>query len=198
MRKDIDSLVFSEAYRSLVVMIVKIRLLVILIAPVVALSCAATAWADDLRLSANTPEVGISTRPDGRNFMRLPALEFNIVADAQCPNGLARESLSLSIADTRVTNRINDEAGPRLEFSVMVPAAQIGPVAVDQFCTAEGAAAGVRRTLRIPSVLSAQAALLCVSEDDSKMTYASQPLDVLLHCEGSEDLEESKTEPVRR
>ena len=176
-------------------MSVKIRLAVFLIAPAIALSCAALAWAGELSLSANTPEIGISTRPDGRNFMRLPALEYNIVADAVCPNGLARESFSLSIADTRVTNVVDDESGARLELSVRVPASQIGPVAVDRFCTAASEAAGDIRTLRIPSILSAQAALLCVSEDGNEMTYASESLDVLLNCESAD---ESQIESNRR
>jgi len=176
-------------------MIEKTRLAILLIAPVAALSCAAVAWSGELDLSANTPEVSIPTRPDGRNFMRLPALEYNVVADTLCPNGLARESLSLSIADTRITNAIDAETRSRLELSVRVPAAQIGPVAVNQFCTADSVAAGGPLTLRIPSVLSAQAALLCVSETGSEMTYGSVSLDVLLLCESADQPQTESIEP---
>ncbi|MDH3439810.1 MAG: hypothetical protein OEM63_03585 [Gammaproteobacteria bacterium] len=175
-------------------MIVKNRLALLVIAPIAALSCALMAWSGELGLTANAPEVSIPTRPDGRNFMRLPELEYNIVADMLCPDGLARESLSLSIADTRVTRAIDAETGSRLELSVRVPAAQIGPVAVNQFCTAENVAAGGRRTLRIPSVLSAQAALLCVSETGREMTYASAPLDVMLLCESADQPQTEMTE----
>lgn len=178
-------------------MIQNSRLAVFLLVPIVAFSCATIVQADELGLAANTPEVGISTRPGGRNFMRLPALRYEFVADTRCSAGLAPGTLSLSIADTRVTRELDIDSGSRIELSVNVPAAQIGPIAVDRFCTADNSGSGQddRRTLRIPAVLSAQAALLCVSESTSEMTYESESLDVLLRCDIAN---EPETHSIRR
>lgn len=176
---------------------VKCLLAVMLFVPVASLSSTSIAWADELALSANTPEVSISTRPAGRNFMRLPALKYDFAVDASCGDGLSPESLSLSIADTRVTNSLNNDTGPRVELSVNVPASQIGPIAVDQFCSTDSTDSGEdgHATLRVPAVLSAQAALMCFSESGNEMTYASESLDVLLRCD-TED--ESETHSIRR
>lgn len=160
------------------------------------LAAAAAAWltiadsapAGELSLSADTPDVTISTRPVGRNFMRLPELEYKFVIEPDCDENLSAESVSLSIADTRVLQPVKDLApGNPLQVSVAVPASQIGPVAVDSFCVAreDNVDAEPANSMRIPSVLSVQAALLCVSETSSEITYTSESLDVVLHCEHS-------------
>ena len=146
--------------------------------------------AGDLEVSASTPDVEVSTRPAGRNFMRLPALRYDVVLTTNCPDLLSARSVSLSIADTRIAldaERLNE--GPRLEISISVPAAQIAPVAVAGFCTDDdGEPAGPgARSVRIPSVLSAQAALTCADDESTEITYASTSLDVLLRCEVEEE-----------
>lgn len=151
--------------------------------PVVVLSLAVTTSAGELSLSASTPEVSLSTRPTGRNFMRLPSLRYEFVVESQCPEGLSPEALSLSIADTRVTKNQEDIASAATSLSVDVPASQIGPVAVEKFCTAESIEQEVSQSLRLSSVLSAQSSLLCVGDAGDDMTYTSASLDVVLQCE---------------
>lgn len=163
--------------------------------PVAVLSLAVTASAGELRLSASTPEVNVSTRPAGRNFMRLPSLRYEFVVESGCPEGLSPETLSLSIADTRVTKNQEDIQSTATSLSVNVPASQIGPVAVEQFCTAESIEQERRQSLRLSSVLSAQSSLLCVGDNGNDMTYASASLDVVLQCE---DLEEAEDGPSTR
>ena len=60
------------------------------------------AAAGDLEVTASTPDVEVSTRPAGRNFMQLPTLRFDMVLNASCPDPLTAQAVSLSIADTRV------------------------------------------------------------------------------------------------
>ena len=141
--------------------------------------------AGDLEVSADTPEIEVSTRPAGRNFMQLPALRYDMVLTTNCPAQFAARAVSLSIADTRIAldaDRLNQ--GSRVEVSISVPAAQIAPVAVEGFCTADEGeqASTVARSLKIPSVLSAQAALTCADDQATEITYASAALDVVLRC----------------
>jgi hypothetical protein len=140
------------------------------------------AVAGELEVSSNTPTVVISTRPAGRNFMRLPSLDYLFAIDAQCPAELQPSAITISIADTRVSLRGADLSVPMpLRIPVTVPASQIGPIPVDRYCTANQAETP-EPNLPIPAVLSAQISLLCAGESDSEMTYASNSLDVVLQC----------------
>jgi hypothetical protein len=156
--------------------------------------CGTSAHAGELAVSAVAPNVTVETRAAGRHFIRLPALEYAFVIDARCRTDLLPTSLSLSIADTRVAIPADDiSVDAPVELTVRIPAGQIGPVAVEGFCIRNDAGVqsseAFRETVSIPSVLSVQASLLCSSETDSEMTYASQTLDVTLTCEhaGEED-----------
>jgi hypothetical protein len=147
------------------------------------------AHAEDLTVSADTPTVVISTRPAGRNFMRLPDLDYRIAIDGQCPTALAPGAISISIADTRIAVGQSElAAADGLHIPVTVPASQIGPVAVGRFCTdaTDGDDGAAADDLRIPAVLSAQVSLLCTGEADNEMTYAATSLDVILHCEAGD------------
>lgn len=144
------------------------------------------AIADDLDVSASTPDVTIRTRPPGRNFIRLPALEFRFAILARCQAARRPTAISLSIADTHVSALAGaPDSGAAIELTVSIPAEQIGPVAVATFCENDGAdqATDVPLSVRIPSVLSAQAAMLCADDTSSQMTYTSKPLDVMIYCE---------------
>jgi hypothetical protein len=149
------------------------------------LACAsATARGEDLDISASTPDVTITARSTSRNALQLPALEFDFDIDARCPAGLLPASVSLSIADTRVTN---DEPGNDwpLKMSVRIPAEQIAPVPIARFCVDGDEAENLQADtlVRIPSVLSAQAAVLCAGEAAQQMLYASESLNVVVRCE---------------
>jgi hypothetical protein len=141
------------------------------------------AVAGELDVSANTPTIVISTRPAGRNFIQLPSLDYLFAIDAQCPAELQPSSITISIADTRVSDA--DVSAPMpLQIPVTVPAAQIGPIAVDRYCTVNEAEESETpdSKMTIPAVLSAQISLLCAGESGSEMTYSSTSLDVVLEC----------------
>ena len=148
--------------------------------------------AGELEMAAGTPDATVSTRPAGRNFMRLPGLVYDFAIRASCREGLQPQSVSLSIADTRITlgpGRLADEQP--INVAVKVPAAQISPVALDRFCVRDPGddTAADSSPVRIPAVLSAQGALLCADESSSEMIYASASLDVNLHCQQETETE---------
>ena len=90
------------------------------------------AEAGELQVSAETPDVTIETRPAGRNFIRLPDLDYVFTIEAECTVNLEPTSISLSIADTRISLDADQVAAARpVRVSVSVPAAQIGPVAME-------------------------------------------------------------------
>ena len=66
----------------------------------------------------------ISLRSSSRP-VRLPNLSFNLRIQALCPAALEPESISISIADTRVNIR-PDDGGP-IERTIRVPRKQLGP-----------------------------------------------------------------------
>jgi hypothetical protein len=117
--------------------------------------------------------------------MQLPSLDYLFAIDAQCPAELQPSSITISIADTRVSLSGADVSAPMpLQIPVTVPAAQIGPIAVDRYCTVNEAEESDTPDpkLTIPAVLSAQISLLCAGESGSEMTYSSNSLDVVLEC----------------
>lgn len=142
----------------------------------------AFAQSDDsapLQINADTPVVEIGARTAGRNFMRLPSLTYRVDLVANCPIDLMPKAMSLSVADTRRSVGETDISGDQAtSVTITIPVSQIGPVAVDGFCVADGE----DEALRIPAVLSLQASLLCASEEMSQMIYASKSLDVMLSC----------------
>ena len=130
-------------------------------------------------LNADTPVVAIGKQSAGRNFLRLPSIEYQFDLAANCPLGLAAETISLNVADTRKSLTTTDLSGEETTVVKMaVPAAQIGPIAVAGFCVTEDD----QETFRIPAVLSLQASLLCANEEVRQMIYASRSLDVTLSC----------------
>ena len=151
---------------------------------------AQTQTSDALRVYADTPVISVEKREAGTNFMRLPSLTYELAIGKRCRGGLEPAILSLSVADTRRSfdaDTMSDTADLAVRFAV--PAAQIGPIAVEDFCVKSEMPADENEnrthdleTMTVPAVLSLQASLLCTSESESQMTYASASLDVELEC----------------
>lgn len=154
-----------------------------------------------ITLSAEPPVVTVTGLPSGRYFMDLPALEYVLDIAAHCAGDALPHSLSINVADTRVTlSREEFGQAPARHLQLTIPASQTAPLAVDDFCATEPAGAerppagapemrfvpesGVRepRLLEIPDVLSAQISLVCGDGEQRRMTWASQPLGVTLAC----------------
>jgi hypothetical protein len=159
------------------------------VAFVLAVTAAGPADAKDtLSVAANAPAVPLAPRSPGRNFVRLPTLEFTFEIQADCSGSRSPESLSLNVADTRksLTAEQIVSDGPT-EISLQIPASQIAPLVIEDFCVLpleeDSVTVGEAPSqITIPSALSAQAALLCAGDEDKAMTYVSRSLDVALVC----------------
>ena len=166
------------------------RPLTVAAAVLLAVSAAGPAQGKDtLSVMADAPVVQLSPRGRGRNYVRLPTLEYKFEIQFQCTESRAPGSLSLNVADTRKWLAADDIAsdGPT-EIRLQIPAGQIAPLVIDNFCIARGEEDSAGNSdaptqMIIPAALSAQASLLCEGDEDKVMTYVSRPLDVSLLCE---------------
>ncbi len=155
---------------------------------------------DFLSIAAKAPAVNLAPRDPGRNFVRLPTLEYQFEVHTQCSDSRSPESLSLNVADTRKSLQADKivSNGPT-EISLRIPASQIAPLVVEGFCVApvEEGGDGISEAptkITIPAALSAQASLLCAGDEDKAMTYVSRTLDVSLVCDRQVLDEESADE----
>lgn len=145
-----------------------------------------TAFSDDadgqLDFEFDTAVAAIAPRSTSKPIS-LPTLTFALRAEARCPALLAPESVSISIADTRIT--IKPETDGALEKSIRVAEKQLGPLAVEDFCLADNAA-DAGESLQVDDALSAQLSLRCVGEDRESISYQTAALSVTLQCETTE------------
>jgi len=141
-----------------------------------------------LTIVASTPVVSIQPRQGNGKFIRLPTLEYTFKIRARCNLNRNPTSLLLSIADTRKSLDTADISWePPAELTLKIPAEQIGPIAVEEFCHAadEDIASNdnIKKQLTIFAAMSAHASLRCESESDQHVNYVSKTLDVKLICE---------------
>jgi hypothetical protein len=142
-----------------------------------------------LRLSSDTPTVEVKPRNRERAPLVLPDLEFQIQIDAVCADSTTPASLSLGVADTRRSfSSAQILAGEFQTVRLQVPAKQIAPVVIKDFCVSDAEfdnssdPAGLQLPVTIPAALSAQASFLCVGDNAYAMHYSSTALAVILHC----------------
>ncbi|MGI9199867.1 MAG: hypothetical protein ACR2QL_02320 [Woeseiaceae bacterium] len=143
-------------------------------------STATVAHADDrLEIEFDTAVAKIAPRSSA-SPIKLPNLTFTLRARTFCPGPETAESLSVSIADTRITISPADE--DVIEESIQVSEKQLGPVAVEDFCLGEDTSDG-QESLRINDALTAQLSLRCAGESSESISYESAALSVALLCE---------------
>lgn len=153
-----------------------------------------------LQLSAEPPVVDVSGIPPGRQFVELPSLEYRFEVQTACGGNRTPRSLSINVADSRVALSGAALEGEPEELVLTIPARQLAPIAVNDFCVVEEnrvhggatenalanipsvAGAESRRLLTLPAVVSAQASLVCAGEDGHDISYVTEPLDVTLSC----------------
>jgi len=147
-----------------------------------------------LVLTASTPRVEISSRNATRNYLRLPSLEYAFQFTARCAGNFSPQSLSLSIADSRksLSGEQLQNMTTEIAITMTVPAKQLAPLAIENFCIMPASDTDTMtlsssKTIIIPAAFSAQASLLCVSEDQQAMIYASNSLDITLICNPGEE-----------
>ena len=168
--------------------------------------CICAAAADEtgphtLSVAAETPEVAVKRQAPGRRSLSLPSLDYRVSIEARCPDEWTPESLSLNIADSRISRTGDDlKQGTYQQLGITVPARQLAPLTLRDFCVIDAADEGSasipeksvlpRHTpdhsrLKMDATL-AHASLRCSKDDEHRIVYVSQPLDVTLVCESDE------------
>lgn len=151
----------------------------------------ATRTTHSLQVEAAAAAVDVSPRGGLRTPIVLPALEFVFSVNAACANSFEPESVTLTVADSRSYLGADQLLAPDMpELRLTVPANQIAPLIVTDFCVVAGAEETVltdrravpNESLTVPATLSANTSLLCVSEGKQEILYTTTPLDVMLTC----------------
>jgi hypothetical protein len=137
-----------------------------------------------LRANAEAAVVVVKPLPDGRRLIPLPGLEFTLIIEPQCAAGMQAESISISVADTRMTITGSDLDGHQpMRTSISIPRKQVSPLAVEGFCLANRADNTNSSVLLIKDAFTANISLRCAGENKQTTIYASQPLNLHLQCE---------------
>ena len=158
------------------------------------------AWAENaanLGVDADPAVVAIKPLAEGRKLIRPPALEFLLRIDAECDANAEIASISISIADTQKALTTTDlsDAAP-IATRITIPARQVSPIAVEDFCPMESPAAGDELVIR--DALTAHVSLRCTSEAGESITYKSRALDVMLHCDATADIQGEPSSSIAR
>ena len=152
-----------------------------------------------LAVAAEVAAVAVPPQPAERHLFELPALDYVFRVEARCHSDWKPESLSLNVADTRVTRTAAElENGANQELELKVPSEQLAPISMHDFCVIEPVpegSAGKTETadsdfiarpgpgrMTVGAALSVQASLRCSLGDEQRMVYVSEPLDVALTC----------------
>lgn len=165
---------------------------------VLLLFAAATASASDqaqaIIVTVSPATVEVAPAEGGRRFLTLPDLEYRLLLEPRCIDDYEVSGLSLSVADSRLTVAAEQLTDPVIETLLTVPAEQLAPLPVAGFCVLPdpenlaSPAASIGERLVVPAAASVQAALLCVNEDQRRMTYSAAALDIELRCSPVETL----------
>jgi hypothetical protein len=153
----------------------------ILLAACLCLTTELFAADDALTLHAKETSAQLAPREQGPQQVSLPSLEFSLLATIACPSGTNVESVTVSIADTHKRfgpDEIPDKSA--LDARISVPANQIAPVTVSDFCVSEEP--GDKNGLLVPGVATAQVSMRCRSENELSVYFNSAVLPIRLHC----------------
>ncbi len=135
---------------------------------------------DRLRISAEPAVAVLAVQQSGRNLVQLPELEFALSLSPHCAESGERESLSITIADTRTTLRGEElQAATTVDVTLRVSASQLAPFALQEFCVdpvSEG------ESILLASALTAQASLRCARAEKQSIVFAAEPLDIRVDC----------------
>lgn len=133
-----------------------------------------------LEVDADRARALVQPATAGSKLLQLPSLDYLIDIEARCQDSKLAESLSISVADTRMTLRRDDIAGKtNLTVEFTVPASQVAPLAAENFCLTEDRDG---EELQIEDAFTAHLSLRCSGESGESIIYASRPLAVTLVC----------------
>ncbi len=146
-----------------------------------------TASADvELTLHVNEASTQIEPHNQLDTQVRLPSLEVSLLARFNCPPDAVAHSITVSVADSHRrygTEEIAD--ADMLEISIDVPATQIAPVSLTNFCV-EGIPMKEAFVV-LHGVATAQVSLHCRKQSDASLHFASAALPLRLFCGGDDN-----------
>jgi len=182
---------FTVFCRSLGAMLKPFRLLCLLSA----LLCAAAAADSVLNVKAKEAKALIQPRDAQQQHVSLPALDVAVLATMACPLGANAESLTVSVSDTHryfsadlLSDPLSDNAP--LEAALSVPADQLAPVAIPDFCVSGEQSDD--EELELPGIATAHISLRCLGDDDSRSVhFSSVSVPVRLYCRAEGDPDSS-------
>ncbi len=126
--------------------------------------------------------VDIKVRPPGRRIIRLPGLSLALQIEPRCAAGMAAESISISVADTRLSiGRKALEEQSVIETTIAVPRDQLAPLTIENFCVA-GQVPVSATELRVRDALTAQLSLRCSDGSRQSIIYSTAALEITLSC----------------
>lgn len=149
-----------------------------------------------ITITASAPSVSVAPRVSGRHMVDLPSLEFSFDVETSCGDDQFAESLFLNVADTRLAfnaEQLSDNQHSRIVLQV--PARQLAPIAVYDFCAIveDESAADDGPAVPVPGIVlsevtisaaaSAHASLRCRNDSEQVIAYVTRPLDLTLTCE---------------
>ncbi|MDH3550689.1 MAG: hypothetical protein OEQ16_15195 [Gammaproteobacteria bacterium] len=143
-------------------------------------------------IAAQETEANVAPRAKSLRLINLPALTFSLRAAIRCQGEAT--SLTLSIADTFRTLGKDELAGQRAaDTSLTVPAQQLALAATSRFCIDGDTETSDK--LLVSGVTTAHASLVCASDTNTSVHYASTPLQISLTCDrGPEKNQEPSSE----
>lgn len=148
---------------------------------------AITASADStLTLHANEASTQIEPRDQPNTQAKLPSLEVSLLASFNCPSDAVAHSITISVADSHRRYSAEEVAGTdRLEISIDVPATQIAPVSLANFCVA--GAPIKEASVLLHGFATAQVSLNCRKQSVASVHFASATLPLRLFCGADEN-----------
>ena len=155
--------------------------------------CTSPAVGDsNVEIAAKETVAMVAPRAQSLRLINLPALTFLLRAAIRCQG--EPTSLTMSIADTYRTLGKEELMGQRAaEASLTVPAQQLALAATSRFCIDGDTETSDK--LLVPGITTAQASLVCASDTNTSVHYASTPLQISLTCDrGPEKTQEPASE----
>lgn len=154
-----------------------------------------------LSVSIDPARVEIDQQAMGRQLIRLPALEFALKIEADCGGSQDAASVSISIADTRLTiHRETLVEKAVIEKTVRVPQQQVPPMGIQDFCVADAEMSNEAGSpnLLINDALSAQLSLRCINDDQQQtVLYRTVPLAIDLSCREPSEAQPSESSAAK-
>ena len=143
---------------------------------------------NELKVQAVEAVAQIAPHAPGQRQIEAPKVTFSLHARFACMGDTLPRSLSIGIADTMY--RHVPVAGQRSLLAVIeVPAKQIAPINVGDFCVVDGAVAG--DDLLLPAIATAHVSLHCDPIAPPVMQVTSVPLPLRLICAPTDDQDPS-------